>query len=188
MKSFLLFALISLASCIYGGWTKHSLSEDNIYIEGAFTESFKVYANDENIDPDNFVRLSVFSEVFNGTYYKVCFIDKNKSLSIQEFIIYVPLQTSNKIGPIFKVFSKRVIETSFLSLNYAEAYDFVEKYTYKGVAKIGEKMYKIASVYHCANINNIFYIVITEYENSNSQYVIVRDKDTKEFDHFDKIK
>ena len=64
----------------------------------------------------------------------------------------------------------------------------MEKYTYKGVAKIGEKMYKIASVYHCANINNIFYIVITEYENSNSQYVIVRDKDTKEFDHFDKIK
>ena len=67
MKSFLLLSLIALASCISGGWTKHSLAEDNIYIEGAFTESFKAYANDENIDPDNFVRLSAFSQVVNGT-------------------------------------------------------------------------------------------------------------------------
>ena len=64
----------------------------------------------------------------------------------------------------------------------------MEKYTHKGIAKIGEKMNKIASVYHCENINNIFYIVITEYENGNHEYVIVRDKATKEFDHFDKIK
>ena len=188
MKSFLLLAFIALASCLSGEWTKHSLAEYNIYIEGAFTESFKVYANDENVDPDNFVRLSAFSQRVNGTNYRVCFIDRNKSLSIQEFIIYVPLQTSNKIGPIFKVLSKRVIETKFLSLNFKEAYDFLEKYIYKEIYKIGEKIYKIYSAYHCENINNIFYIVITEYENGNHEYVIVRDKATKEFDHFDKIK
>ena len=96
MKSFLLLALIALASCLSGGWSKHSLAEDNIYIEGAFIESFKAYANDENVDPDNFVRLSVYSQVVNGNNYRVCFIDRNESLTIQEFIIYVPLQTSNK--------------------------------------------------------------------------------------------
>ena len=56
------------------------------------------------------------------------------------------------------------------------------------MAKIGEKMKKISIVYHSENINNIFYIVITEYEKVHQEYVIVRDKSTKEFDHFDKIK
>ena len=188
MKSFLLLALIALASCLSGGWTKHSLAEDNIYIEGAFTESFKAYANDENVDPDNFVRLSVYSQVVNGNNYRVCFIDRNESLTIQEFIIYVPLQTSNKNEPIFKVFSKKAIKSSSLSLNNGEAYDFVEKYTHKGLDKIGDKMYKISNVYHSENINNIFYIVFTEYEKDKHEYVIVRDKATHEFDHFDKIK
>jgi len=187
MKSFLLLALIALASCLSGGWTKHSLAEDSIYIEGAFTESFKAYAKDEYIDPDSFVRLSVYSQVVNGTNYKVCFIDRNEPLYIQEYTIYVPLQTSNKIGPIFKVFSKRAYKSRVLSLNNGEAFDFVEKYTHKGLAKIGEKMKKISIVYHSENINNIFYIVFTESEKDDHEYVIVRDKATQEFDHFDKI-
>ena len=103
-------------------------------------------------------------------------------------MIYVLSKTSNKNGPIYKVFLTKVIETNVLSVNNAEAYDFVEKCTHKGIAKIGEKMNKIDSVYYCENINNIFYIVITESENGNHEYIIVRDKSTKEFDHFYKIK
>ena len=55
------------------------------------------------------------------------------------------------------------------------------------MAKIGEKMKKISIVYHSENINNIFYIVFTESEKDDHEYVIVRDKATQEFDHFDKI-
>ena len=103
-------------------------------------------------------------------------------------MIYALSKTSNKNGPIYKVFLTKVIETNVLSVNNAEAYDFVEKCTHKGIAKIGEKMNKIDPVYYCENINNIFYIVITESENGNHEYIIVRDKSTKEFDHFYKIK
>ena len=58
MKSVLLLILISLISCQIGGWTKRSLAENSFYIDRSFTEAYKSYSNEENIDYDKVNNLA----------------------------------------------------------------------------------------------------------------------------------
>ena len=111
MKSVLLLILISLISCQTGGWTKRSLAENSFYIDRSFTEAYKSYSNEENIDYDNYIRLSVYSQIVSGTNYKVCFIDPKADYpKIQEFVVYVPLSNGRRNGPEFKVIQHKEYE------------------------------------------------------------------------------
>ena len=189
MKSVLLLILISLISCQTGGWTKRSLAENSFYIDRSFTEAYKSYSNEVEIDYDNYIRLSVYSQIVSGTNYKVCFIDPKADYpKIQEYIVYVPLSNGRRNGPEFKVIQHKEYEGGNLVSFNDETFSKVEKHLTKGLENTNEKVKYVSYIFTAENEESKFFIVFADTENGEHQYIFTQDKSSNELDYINKIK
>ena len=188
MKSFLVIALISLISCQTGGWSKRSLAENSFYIDRSFKEAFKAYSNNDEVDQDACIRLSVYSQIVSGTNYKVCFLDSKADYpTIHEYIVYVPL-SGKRNGPEFNVIQHKEYETGNLINFNDETFSLVENHLTKGLKTTNEKVKYVSYVFTAENRETRFFIVTAETENGEHQYVFSQDKDSKELDFVNKIR
>ena len=189
MKAVLISILISLISCqLLGGWTKHSLKENNLYIDRSFSISFKSYSNDENVDSDDFIRLTVYSQIVSGTNYKVCFIDPKKEITtIQEYVIYVPL-SNGRNGPDFIVNQHQEYQTRNL-IGFKDATSsLVEKTLTERLENTKEKVKYVTSIVNTENNETKFFIISAQTENGEHQFIFGQDKKTGELEFISKIR
>ena len=188
MKVVLISILISLISCQLGGWTKRSLAENNLYIDRSFREAFKSYSNDENVDSDDFIRLTVYSQIVSGTNYKVCFIDPKKEITtIQEYVIYVPL-SNGRNGPDFIVNQHKEYQTRNL-IGFKDATSsLVEKLLTERLENTNEKIKYVTSIINSESNETKFFIVSAKTENGDHQYIFGQDKKTGELEFISKIR
>ena len=190
MKAVLISLLISLISCqLLGGWTKRSLNENNLYIDRSFNIAFKSYSNDENVDGDDFIRLTVYSQVVSGTNYKVCFLDpKNENPTIQEYVVYVPLSVGKRNGPDFIVSRhKEYLTRNLIGFKDATS-SLVEKTLTERLENTKEKVKYVTSIVNTENNETKFFIISAQTENGEHQYIFGQDKKTGELEFISKIR
>ena len=189
MKSILLLTLIALISCLSGGWEKRSLAENNLYIDRSFKEAYKAYANDANVDADDFIPLTVYSQIVAGTNFKVCFIDRKSEIpSVQEVMVHVPLPTNGRNGLVFKIILKMERHSREIHNLNDESFALAGNHLTKELERTDEKFVKINNLYRAESMENIFYIVNAQTEKGEHQYVFTEDKKTGELDYINKIR
>ena len=191
MKATLFLTLISLIFCqtgFSGGWVKRSLAENNLYLDRSFTSAFMEYSEAKNSKNEDYIRLTIYSQVVAGVNYKVCFYDPNSEKPVvQEYIVYVPI-TSWKKGPIFRI-TKHSEYPAEKSLNANdESFSLAEKQLTQGLENTNEKVKSVSSILTAENGESIFYIITAETENGEHQYIIAQDKADKKFDYANKIR
>ena len=189
MKSFLLLVLFSLITCQFGGWTKRSLAENDFYIDRSFRVACKSYSKGENVDCDDYIRLSVYSQMVNGTNYKVCFLDtKAEYPTIQEYVVHVPLSIRERNGPEFSVVEHKEYEIGKLVPLNDVTFSNVEDYLTKSLENTNEKVKYVSYIFTAENKETKFFIVSADTENGEHQYIFSQDKNSKEFEFINKIK
>ena len=190
MKATLILILISLIFCeegFSGGWVKRSLAENNIFIDRSFTSAFAEYSGEKK-KYDDYIRLTVYSQLVAGTNYKVSFYDtKAEKPVVQEYVVYVPL-TSWKKGPIFRVTRHKEYEATQTVNANDESFSLVEKHLTQGLENTNEKVKSVSSIVTAENRESTFYIITAETENGEHQYIIAQDKTTKKLDYANRIK
>ncbi len=189
MKSILLLTLIALISWLSGVWEKRSLAEDDLYIDRSFKEAYKAYANDANVDADDFIPLTVYSQIVAGTNFKVCFIDRKSEIpSVQEVMVHVPLPTNGRNGLVFKIILKMERHSREIHNLNDESFALAGNHLTKELERTDEKFVKINNLYKAESMENIFYIVNAQTEKGEHQYVFTEDKKTGELDYINKIR
>ena len=190
MKAVLISILISLISCqLLGGWTKRSLKENNLYIDRSFNTAIKSYSNDENVDVDDFIRLTVYSQVVAGTNYKVCFLDpKNENPTIQEYVIYVPLPGGNRNGPEFIVSQHNEYPTKRLIGYKDTTSSLVAKTLTESLENTKEKVKFVTSITDTQNNETEFFIISAQTEDGDHQYIYAKDKRSGDLEYISKIR
>ena len=190
MKATLILILFSLTFCqegLSGGWVKRSLAENNIYIDRSFTSAFAEYSGEKK-NYDDYIRLTVYSQIVAGTNYKVCFYDtKAEKPVVQEYVVYVPL-TSWKKGPVFRVTRHNEYQATQSVNANDESFTLVEKHLTQGLENTNEKVKSVSSILTAENSESTFYIITADTENGKHQYIIAQDKATKKLDYANKIK
>ena len=178
-----------MISCQTGGWTKRSLAENSLYIDRSFQEAYKSYSNKEDDNNDDYIRLSVYSQIVSGTNYKVCFIDPKADFPIiHEYIIYVPLSNGRRNGPEFKVIRHNEYEGGNLVSFNDETFSKVENHLTKGLENTNEKVKHVSYIFTAENEESKFFIVFADTESGEHQYIFTQDKSSKELDYIHKIK
>ena len=192
MKAVLLLVLISLITCqpgIVGGFEKRSITENNIYIDRCFNEAYKAYANSEDANPDDYLPLTVYSQVVAGTNYKVTFVDpKVQVATVQEYVVFVPLPHQVRNGANIQVTRHKEYQAS-KSLNLNDKSNTpIQQHLIKGLEDTEEKIKEITSISKIENRHSYFYVIDAQTENGNHQYIVVQDRFTNEFEFPQKIR
>ena len=192
MKAVLLLVLLSLISCqdrMVGGWEKRSTAENNIYIDRSFREAFKSYANSEDANPDDYLPLTVHSQVVAGTNYKVTFVDpKVQEPTVQEYVIFVPLPHQMRNGVDLQVTRHKEYKATGLLKANDELYTKIQYYLVKELEGTNEKVKEITSISNIETRQTNFYVIDAVTENGNHQYIVAQDRFTNELDFPQKIR
>ena len=192
MKTVLLLVLLSLISCqegMVGGWEKRSTAENNIYIDRCFKEAFKSYANSEEANPDDYIPLTVHSQVVAGTNYKVTFVDPKVQVpTVQEYVVFVPLPHQMRNGVDLQVIRHKEYQTSETLKTNDETYIKLQYHIAKELEGTKEKIKEITSVSNIETRQNNFYVIDAVTENGNHQYIVAQDRFTSELDYPQKIR
>ena len=192
MKAVLLLVLLSLISCqegMVGGWEKRSTAENNIYIDRCFKEAFKSYANSEEANPDDYIPLTVHSQVVAGTNYKVTFVDPKVQVpTVQEYVVFVPLPHQMRNGVDLQVIRHKEYQTSETLKTNDETYIKLQYHIAKELEGTKEKIKEITSVSNIETRQNNFYVIDAVTENGNHQYIVAQDRFTSELDYPQKIR
>ena len=186
MNALPLFIIFSLILCQNedGGWEKRSITEDDLYINSSFKEAFKSYNEKGNYD--NYIPLTVYSQIISGTNYKVCFIDKGKEYPIiQEYIIYKPLPLD---GDIYEVSEHNEYQSGKLISFKDEMFSLVENYLIKNYENSSDKINYVSYIISIENNETIFYISFAETKNGEHQYIVCQDKISKELYLYNQFK
>ena len=95
MKYILILVLLTFSLCedekkqAVGSWTKHSFNENSLEIEQSFRQAAKDYCKTHDVEPDDLIRLTVYSQLVNGVNYKITFMDPSSDYpTIEEYRIY----------------------------------------------------------------------------------------------------
>ena len=192
MKAVLLLVLLSLISCqegMVGGWEKRSTAENNIYIDRCFKEAFKSYANSEEANPDDYIPLTVHSQVVAGTNYKVTFVDPKVQVpTVQEYVVFVPLPHQMRNGVDLQVIRHKEYQTSETLKTNDETYIKLQYHIAKELEGTKEKIKEITSISKIESRQTNFYVIDAETENGNHRYIVAQDKFTNELDYPQKIR
>ena len=192
MKTVLLLVLLSLISCqegMVGGWEKRSTAENNIYIDRCFKEAFKSYANSEEANPDDYIPLTVHSQVVAGTNYKVTFVDPKVQVpTVQEYVVFVPLPHQIRNGVDLQVTRHKEYQTAESLKTNDETYIKLQYHIAKELEGTKEKIKEITSVSNIETRQNNFYVIDAVTENGNHQYIVAQDRFTSELDYPQKIR
>ena len=188
MKAVLFLVLLSLISCqegLVGGWQKRSTAENNMYIDRSFRQAYKSYANSEDANPDDYIPLTVHSQVVAGTNYKVTFVDpKVQEPTVQEYVVFVPLPNQMKNGVDLQVTRHKEYKATGLLKANDETYTKVQYH----LIKADEKVKEITSISNIDTRQTIFYVIDAVTENGNHQYIVAQDRFTNELDFPQKIR
>ena len=95
MKYILILVLLAFSICeddkkkAVGSWEKHSFNENSIEIDQSFRQAAKDYCKTHDVEPDDLIRLTVYSQLVNGVNYKITFMDPSSEYpTIEEYRIY----------------------------------------------------------------------------------------------------
>ena len=192
MKAVLILVLISLITCQFGmpgGWEKRSTTENNMYIDRCFREAFKAYANSEDANPDDYLPLTVHSQVVAGTNYKVTFIDPKVEVpTVQEYVVFVPLPHQVKNGLDLQVTKHKEYQAKESVNSNDEKYTSIQYHVIKALEGTKEKIKEITSISKIESRQTNFYVIDAETENGNHRYIVAQDKFTNELDYPQKIR
>ena len=188
MKAILIFTLLTLTLCeaISGGWEKRSINENSLEINKAFKMAAESYLENKNLEEDDLIRLTVYSQIVSGINYKVTFIDtKAEFPSIQEYVVYFPLPSENLNEEIIE--QTEYEATNGLVTFNDPLFSKLENKLYYFLKDTSEKLIYISYIYPIENKETYFYMISSYTEKGEMQYVIGQDKQSGEFYSFNKI-
>ena len=195
MKTLLFIVLIAFTFCqedqpLTGGWKRRSIQENDLDIDRCFKEAGLDYIKSNDVDQDDLIRLTVYSQVVSGTNYKITFLDtKAEFPSIQEYIYYKPLNTERKNENNFQFLEHKEYQADngLIPLN-DPSFELLENTLYKLLKKTNEELKYVSYVYPIENKETDFYLITGYTANGQHKYVLCQDKATKEFYSFNRIK
>ena len=188
MKTILIIALFSFTFCVPGGWEKRSVYENDIEIEKSFSTAFKDYSEtNKETEVDDIIRLTVYSQVVSGNKYKITFIDSQaENPTVQEYEIYKPIDVAN--GPKFQITEHKEYESSEDPISENDSqFVYLQNKLYDCLKMAEQKLNDIYSINPIENKETIFYIINADTSNGEHQYIMIKDKDSTEFE-FELIK
>ena len=191
MKPIVFISLLVFTLCFgekesLGGWTKRSTAENSFEIDQVFKMATKKYASSNGVDPDDLIRLTVYSQVVSGTNYKVTFVDsKANTPAIQEFTVFVPLSLKKEL--IITAQKEYKIENKNLPKD-EPSFKQLEKQLFKFLKDGIERLGYISYVSPVQNEQTKFYFVNADTENGEHLYIICQDRITGEYYDVQKLK
>ena len=190
MKTVLIFALLALTLCeepIAGGWERRSIYENSLEIEEAFRLANEDYTNTNQVESDDLIRLTVYTQVVSGTNYKITFIDtKAEYPTIQEYVVYRPLPGKNAQIEITD-HNEYEATSGLISFN-DPTFDKIENALYKALKDTTEKLSYISYVFPVETRETNFFMISANTNNGDHQYIVCQDKSNSEFYVFNKVK
>ncbi len=192
MKTILIISLLAFTFCfgepdLVGGWTKRSLRENSFAIDQAFKMAGLKYSLSNDSEQDDLIRLTVYSQIVSGTNYKVTFVDqKASSPSIQEYIIYMPLNM--EIQEIQIIDHNEYKTSNGLIPKDEPAFKVLEKKLHKYLKDGTEKLGYISYVYPVQNDETKFYFVNANTENGEHLYLVCQEISTGDYFDIHKVK
>ena len=192
MKAILFLALIALTmSDVTGGWERRSINENDFEIDRSFRLAESQYYKTHKIEEDSLIRLTVYSQVVAGTNYKITFIDPSAEYPIvEEYTVFKGLKDEEKSNKEdFEISEHQSLEAQdgFIAVN-DPLFDELDIKLYRFLKNTEEDLKFISYVYPISSLESNFYMINAYTSKGEHQYVIVQDKKTKEYYHYNKIK
>ena len=195
MKALLIIVLITFTFCqeeqpIAGGWERRSVEENDFYIDRCFKEAGLDYIKSNSVDQDDLIRLTVHSQVVAGTNYKITFLDTKADFpSIQEYVFYKPLNTEKKNGNDFQLLEHKEYQADNGLIPFNDpSFELLENTLYRLLKKTNQELKYISYVYPIENRETDFFLITGYTADGEHKYVLCKDKTTKEFYSFNRIK
>ena len=193
MKYILILVLLTFSICeddkkkAVGSWEKHSFNENSLEIEQSFRQAAKDYCKTHDVEPDDLIRLTVYSQLVNGVNYKITFMDPNSEYpTIEEYRIY---KARGNKPEDYKVEENTKYENTEGVISFNDPnFSLLENQLYKYLKETKEELDFISYVYPLENDFTKFYIINAQTKDGEHQYVACQDKSDSKFDSFDKIK
>ena len=191
MKSILIIVLFAFSLCDekLGGFKRRSTKENDLNINEAFIMAGNHYRKTkEDVDLDDLIRLTVYSNLVNGNNYKVTLIDSKAEVpSIQEYEIYIPL--SNTKNEEKKILEFKEYEPSEGLIPFNEArFTLLENQLYKFLKGTIEELNFISYLYPIKNDETSFYVINAYTDDGEHEYIVCQEISSKEYYTFEKIK
>ena len=187
MKIILIATLFLFSLCdeeIEGGWERSSIYIEDFDAQKTFEAAYADYLKKINAEKtDILIPLTVYKQIVSGTNYKVCFLDKSSDFpTIQEYEYYHPLAVNTGGNDVYTLSEQNEYEPSNGLIDFNDAtFSKVEYQLYKKLKNIPLKLYFISYVYLIENGETNFFIINAETEEGESNYILVQDKENKEF-------
>ena len=188
MKSVLILVLLAFTLCFPGGWVKRSINENDLDIEQSFKLVSSNYAKSNDVDVDDLIRLTVYSQVVNGMNYNVTFIDSTaEKPKIHEYTIYKSLENTNDNQ--FSIRDHEVYETpgELIPTNDPKLVP-LENSLYSFLKNTKERLNFILLAYPIENYATNFYVISANTADGQHQYIVCQDKDSEVYYSFAKLK
>ena len=194
MKALLIIALITFTFCqdepkMTGGWTRHSVEENDLYIDRSFKEAGLDYIKSSNVEQDDLIRLTVYTQVVSGTNYKITFLDtKAEFPSIQEYVFYRSLSNDRKENN-FKLSDHKEYQADNGLIPFNDPnFELLENTLYKLLKQTKEELKYVSYVYPIENRETNFFLITGYTADGEHKYVLCQDKSSKDFYSFNKVK
>ena len=193
MKYILILVLLTFSICeddkkkAVVSWEIHSFNENYIEIDQSFRQAAKDYCKTHDVEPDDLIRLTVYSQLVNGVNYKITFMDPSSEYpTIEEYRIY---KARGNKPEDYKVEENTKYENTEGVISFNDPnFSLLENQLYKYLKETKEELDFISYVYPLENDFTKFYIINAQTKDGEHQYVACQDKSDSKFDSFDKIK
>ena len=187
MKVILIATLFLFSLCeneIDGGWERSSIYIDDFDAQKTFEAAYSEYLKEiDGEKTDKLLPLTVYKQIVSGTNYKVCFLDQNADFpTIQEYEYYHPLAVNTGGKDEYRLTEHTEYEPTNGLINFNDNnFSKVEYQLYKKLKNISKKLCFISYAYLIENGETNFYFVNAETDNGESNFILVQDKENKEF-------
>ena len=193
MKKLLFLILITFTLCeeeILGKWIKHSIYENSLDIDRSFHEANEDYIKSNNVEEDDLIRLTVYSQLVSGTNYKITFVDSKSGFpTVHEYIINKPLRNGNKNEKDFIIEKHNEYQADNGLVPFNDPlFEKLENNLYKHLKDSEESLKFISFVYPIENTETKFFMINAYTADGQHQYILCQDKVNEEFYSISKIK
>ena len=193
MKYFLIIVLLPISlweeeqKSSLGSWEKHSFDEYSLEIDQSFKQAANQYCKSHDVEIDDLIPLTVYSQLVNGKNFNIIFIDsKSEYPSIEEYMINKGF--NNKPGD-YTVKENHHYENTVVVIPFNDpSFTLLENKLYQFLKDTTEELSFISYAYPLENKFTIFYIISAHTKDGEHQYAVCHDKITNEFDNCKKIK
>ena len=180
MKYILILVLITFSLCDdenqpLGSWKKRSINENSFEIDQSFRRAIKDYSESNDVDFDDIIPLTVYSQVVNGINYKVTFIDpKSEYPTIQEYVINKGISNKNEEG--YVILQHKAYENTEGLISFNDpSFTLLENQLFTYLKDTKEELNFISLVYPLKNDNTNFYMINAYTNDGEHQYIVCQD-------------